>query len=132
MDMLSSHTLLKALKGESLHCSDTLMKKSISGTMNHNSKLDNTSLSKDSNENSNVLRVSVEKKVYPVTIDILYEVFSRAGKILKISMIEKKENFQALIQYANPVIATIAKLSLDGTHIYNGCCLLRIESSKLH
>ena len=39
--------------------------------------------------------------------------------------------FQALIQYPDVITAQAAKLSLDGQNIYNACCMLRIEYSKL-
>merc|ERR1719273_1375996 len=128
--ILSSYTLLKALQSESLEGVDAKNNKSHNGAMPYNSKFESPSMSKKAIRNA-ILRVTIENTVYPVTIDILYEVFSRAGKVLKISMIERKDIFQALIQYASPVIAEIAKLSLDGTHIYNGCCLLKIEDSNL-
>merc|ERR1719431_985228 len=57
-----------------------------------------------------VLRVIVEHMVYPVTLDV---------------------TFQALIQYPDVITAQAAKLSLDGQNIYNACCTLRIEYSKL-
>ena len=38
---------------------------------------------------------------------------------------------QALIQYPDVITAQAAKLSLDGQNIYNACCTLRIEYSKL-
>ena len=40
-------------------------------------------------------------------------------------------NPQALIQYPDVITAQAAKLSLDGQNIYNACCTLRIEYSKL-
>ncbi|MEJ1283112.1 hypothetical protein NN561_014079 [Cricetulus griseus] len=43
----------------------------------------------------------------------------------------KNNRFQVLLQYADPVSAQHAKLSLDDQNIYNACCLLRIDFSKL-
>ncbi|KAL1791594.1 polypyrimidine tract-binding protein 1 isoform X1, partial [Sigmodon hispidus] len=43
----------------------------------------------------------------------------------------KNNQFQTLLQYADPVSAQHAKLSLDGQNIYNACCTLRIDFSKL-
>lgn len=40
-------------------------------------------------------------------------------------------HLQALIQYPDVITAQAAKLSLDGQNIYNACCMLRIEYSKL-
>lgn len=38
---------------------------------------------------------------------------------------------QALIQYPDAQVAQHAKAVLDGQNIYNGCCTLRIDNSKL-
>ncbi|XP_063217009.1 polypyrimidine tract-binding protein 1 isoform X7 [Bacillus rossius redtenbacheri] len=78
-----------------------------------------------------VLRVIVEHMVYPVTLDVLCTIFTRYGKVLKIVTFTKNNTFQALIQYPDVVTAQAAKLSLDGQNIYNSCCTLRIEYSKL-
>uniref|UniRef100_T1J756 RRM domain-containing protein n=1 Tax=Strigamia maritima TaxID=126957 RepID=T1J756_STRMM len=78
-----------------------------------------------------VLRVIVEHMVYPVTLDILHQIFSRVGKLLKIVTFTKNNTFQALIQYPDVMSAQSAKLALDGQNIYNQCCTLRIEYSKL-
>jgi polypyrimidine tract-binding protein 2 len=75
--------------------------------------------------------VIVEHMVYPVTLDVIYQIFSRVGKVLKIVTFTKNNTFQVLIQYPDVITAQAAKLSLDGQNIYNGCCTLRIEYSKL-
>ncbi|XP_025193054.1 polypyrimidine tract-binding protein 2 isoform X1 [Melanaphis sacchari] len=99
-----------------------------------------------------VLRVIVEHMVFPISLDVLYEIFSRYGKVLKIVTFTKNNSFQVLIQYPDVVTAQSAKLSLDGQNlfhtghlfdlshlnnsldgqnIYTSCCKLRIEYSKL-
>ncbi|ELV09317.1 Polypyrimidine tract-binding protein 1, partial [Tupaia chinensis] len=80
---------------------------------------------------SPVLRVIVENLFYPVTLDVLHQIFSKFGTVLKIITFTKNNQFQALLQYADPVSAQHAKLSLDGQNIYNACCTLRIDFSKL-
>lgn len=78
-----------------------------------------------------VLRVIVETLLYPVSLDILYQIFQRFGKVLKIVTFTKNNSFQALIQYPDAATAQHAKQTLDGQNIYNGCCTLRIDNSKL-
>lgn len=78
-----------------------------------------------------VLRVIVESLLYPVSLDILYQIFQRFGKVLKIVTFTKNNSFQALIQYPDAATAQLAKQTLDGQNIYNGCCTLRIDNSKL-
>ncbi|XP_069818488.1 polypyrimidine tract-binding protein 1 isoform X4 [Dendropsophus ebraccatus] len=80
---------------------------------------------------SPVLRIIVENLFYPVTLDVLHQIFTKFGTVLKIITFTKNNQFQALLQYADPVSAQHAKLSLDGQNIYNACCTLRIDFSKL-
>ncbi|KAM3871539.1 polypyrimidine tract-binding protein 1-like [Diretmus argenteus] len=80
---------------------------------------------------SPVLRVIVENLFYPVTLDVLHQIFSKFGTVLKIITFTKNNQFQALVQYADGMTAQHAKLSLDSQNIYNACCTLRISFSKL-
>uniref|UniRef100_A0A8C7S679 Polypyrimidine tract-binding protein 1 n=1 Tax=Oncorhynchus mykiss TaxID=8022 RepID=A0A8C7S679_ONCMY len=80
---------------------------------------------------SPVLRVIVENLFYPVTLDVLHQIFSKLGTVLKIITFTKNNQFQALLQYSDGLTAQHAKLSLDGQNIYNACCTLRINFSKL-
>ncbi|KAM9587355.1 polypyrimidine tract-binding protein 3 isoform 2-T2 [Morphnus guianensis] len=78
-----------------------------------------------------VLWVIVENLLYPVTLDVLCQIFSKFGSVLKIITFTKNNVFQALIQYADPMNAYCAKMALDGQSIYTACCTLRIGFSKL-
>uniref|UniRef100_A0A2K6V260 RRM domain-containing protein n=1 Tax=Saimiri boliviensis boliviensis TaxID=39432 RepID=A0A2K6V260_SAIBB len=80
---------------------------------------------------SPVLRIIMENLFYLVTLDVLHQIFSKFGMVLKIITFAKNNQFQALQQYADPVSAQHAKLSLDGQNIYNACCTLHIDFSKL-
>uniref|UniRef100_W5KFU7 Polypyrimidine tract-binding protein 1 n=1 Tax=Astyanax mexicanus TaxID=7994 RepID=W5KFU7_ASTMX len=80
---------------------------------------------------SPVLRVIVENLFYPVTLDVLHQIFSKFGTVLKIITFTKNNQFQALVQYSDAVTAQHTRLSLDGQNIYNACCTLRISFSKL-
>uniref|UniRef100_A0A4W4ET71 Polypyrimidine tract-binding protein 1 n=1 Tax=Electrophorus electricus TaxID=8005 RepID=A0A4W4ET71_ELEEL len=84
-----------------------------------------------SGNQSPVLRVIVENLFYPVTLDVLHQIFSKFGTVLKIITFTKNSQFQALVQYSDAMTAQHAKLSLDGQNIYNACCTLRISFSKL-
>ncbi|NXE52388.1 PTBP3 protein, partial [Casuarius casuarius] len=78
-----------------------------------------------------VLRIVVENLFYPVTLEVLYQIFSKFGTVLKIITFTKNNQFQVLLQYADPVNAHYAKMALDGQNVYNACCTLRIDFSKL-
>uniref|UniRef100_A0A8C6CEE3 RRM domain-containing protein n=1 Tax=Moschus moschiferus TaxID=68415 RepID=A0A8C6CEE3_MOSMO len=68
---------------------------------------------------SPVLSIIVENLFYPVTLDVLHQIFSKFGTVLKIITFTKNNHAQH------------AKLSLDGQNIYNACCTLCIDFSKL-
>ncbi|NWT01260.1 PTBP3 protein, partial [Mionectes macconnelli] len=78
-----------------------------------------------------VLRIVVENVFWPITLEVLYQIFSKFGYVLKIVMFHKNNQFQALLQFADAMNAYYAKMSLDGQSIYSGCCTLRIDFSKL-
>ncbi|XP_014830907.1 PREDICTED: polypyrimidine tract-binding protein 3-like isoform X3 [Poecilia mexicana] len=80
---------------------------------------------------SAVLRIIVENLFYPVTLEVLQQIFSKFGSVLKIITFTRNNQFQALLQFSDAIHAQHAKASLDGQNIYNGCCTLRIDFSKL-
>ncbi|XP_077592698.1 polypyrimidine tract-binding protein 2-like isoform X2 [Stigmatopora nigra] len=80
---------------------------------------------------SPVLRIIIDNMYYPVTLDVLQQIFSKFGTVMKIITFTKNNQFQALLQFSEPVNAQQAKLALDGQNIYNACCTLRIDFSKL-
>uniref|UniRef100_A0ACB8F3D0 Uncharacterized protein n=1 Tax=Sphaerodactylus townsendi TaxID=933632 RepID=A0ACB8F3D0_9SAUR len=64
---------------------------------------------------SPVLRIIIDNMYYPVTLDVLHQIFSKFGAVLKIITFTKNNQFQALLQYGDPVNAQQAKL-VDLTH----------------
>ncbi|CAF3747380.1 unnamed protein product [Adineta steineri] len=79
-----------------------------------------------------VLRVVVNNMIYPVNVDTFYQIFSKFGVVLKIITFTKNDKFQGLIQMKDATTAQSVKLNLNGQNIYNGCCTLQIDFSKLH
>ncbi|NWS42163.1 PTBP3 protein, partial [Probosciger aterrimus] len=80
---------------------------------------------------SSVLLITVENLHYSVTIEVLYQIFSKFGSVLRIIIFTRNSQFKALLEYADPVSAYYAKMNLDGHSIYGMCCTLRIGFSKL-
>ncbi|KXJ24034.1 polypyrimidine tract-binding protein 1 [Exaiptasia diaphana] len=78
-----------------------------------------------------ILRIVIERMLYNISLDTLHQVFSKYGTVLKIVTFVKNNQFQALVQYSQSSEALAGKIHLDGQNIYNGCCTLRIEFSKL-
>ncbi|CAB1351955.1 unnamed protein product [Coregonus sp. 'balchen'] len=58
---------------------------------------------------SPVLRIIVENLFYPVSLEVLHQIFSKFGTVLKIITFTKNNQFQALLQYADPMNAHHAK-----------------------
>lgn len=81
--------------------------------------------------NTTVLKVIVTNIVYPVTIDVLQQVFHRCGEIQKIVTFVRNDQYHALIQYSNTKEAATAKSLFDHQNIYNGCNTLHVEFSKM-
>jgi len=77
-----------------------------------------------------IILVSILDCRVPVTLDHLYQVFSRVGVVLKIVLFYKFSVVKALVQFSN-VQSAIMALSLDGKQMFQGCCVLRISFSHL-
>ena len=57
-----------------------------------------------------VLRVIVEHMVYPVTLDVIYQIFSRVGKVMKIVTFTKNNTFQ--VRQLSYKVRQVDKLSV--------------------
>lgn len=78
-----------------------------------------------------VLRATILNMIYPVTLDVLQQIFSKFGPVLKIITFNKNDKFQVLIQMKDSNAGQNARISLNNQNIYNGCCTLQIDFSKL-
>lgn len=79
----------------------------------------------------NILHINVENMSYPVSMDTIANIFKKHGSIQKIVTFTKNNVFQALVEYGSSNAAKYARQVLHGKNIYNGCCQLQIEFSKL-
>ncbi|KAL9245681.1 hypothetical protein vseg_019305 [Gypsophila vaccaria] len=85
----------------------------------------------DTDEEPNrILLVSIHNVLYPMTVDVLNQVFSPYGFVEKIITFQKSAGFQALIQFQTRQSATSAMSALHGRNIYDGCCQLDIQYSN--
>ncbi|XP_070266576.1 retroelement silencing factor 1 isoform X2 [Myotis yumanensis] len=76
---------------------------------------------------SPVLRIILENLFHPFPLDMLHQIFSHFGKVLKIITFTQNNMFQALLQYAEPLSAVLAKVFLDSWNIFG--CTVRISFS---
>ncbi|KAL1554543.1 polypyrimidine tract-binding protein 3-like [Salvia divinorum] len=82
-------------------------------------------------EPNRILLVTIHHMLYPITVEVLHQVFSPHGYVEKIVTFQKSAGFQALIQYQSHQSAISARNSLQGRNIYDGCCQLDIQFSNL-
>lgn len=80
---------------------------------------------------NNIILATIFDPLYPITVDVLHQVFSKFGVILKIIVFQKPAGLQALIQFRDSKDAATAKIALDGQNIYSGCCTLKLQFSSL-
>eukprot|EP00741_Cyanophora_paradoxa_P012496 tig00020610_g12075.t1 len=78
-----------------------------------------------------ILLVTISNPLYPITVDVLNQVFSPYGSIEKIVIFQKSAGLQALVQYSVLQSAVEAKNRLQGQNIYAGSCTLHIQFSNL-
>ena len=78
-----------------------------------------------------VLRATIQNLMYPVTLDVLQQIFSKFGAVLKVITFNKNDKFQVLLQMKDAQCAQQARNNLNNQNIYNGCCTLHIDFSKL-
>lgn len=82
-------------------------------------------------EPNRILLVTIHHMLYPITADVLHQVFSPHGFVEKIVTFQKSAGFQALIQYQSLQSAVQARNNLQGRNIYDACCQLDIQYSNL-
>ncbi|MBA0647868.1 hypothetical protein Goklo_015678 [Gossypium klotzschianum] len=82
-------------------------------------------------EPNRILLVTIHHMLYPITVEVLHQVFSPHGFVEKIVTFQKSAGFQALIQYQGRQNAISARTSLQGRNIYDGCCQLDIQFSNI-
>uniref|UniRef100_A0A452Z733 RRM domain-containing protein n=1 Tax=Aegilops tauschii subsp. strangulata TaxID=200361 RepID=A0A452Z733_AEGTS len=95
---------------------------------------DQSSHSRNSDQESEpnrILLVTVHHVLYPISVEILHQVFKAYGYVEKIVKFQKSAGFQALIQYQSRHEAVEALAALHGRNIYDGCCQLDIQYSNL-
>lgn len=64
------------------------------GTTDSNNSVQNNTANQQAGGPNTVLRVIVESLLYPVTLDVLHQIFQRFGKVLKIVTFTKNNSFQ--------------------------------------
>ncbi|VDL61124.1 unnamed protein product [Hymenolepis diminuta] len=78
-----------------------------------------------------VLRILIEDIMdQQINHIIIYKIFHRFGKILRVIIFLKHDHYQGFIEFENHIQAFVAMLHLNRQNIYTGCCTLTVEFSK--
>ncbi|KAH9400797.1 hypothetical protein TYRP_002374, partial [Tyrophagus putrescentiae] len=84
---------------------------------------------RDDDRMNHILLLTVINPAYPITCDVIHQICSPSGKVLRI-VIFKKNGIQAMVEFDSTDSAKRAKHALNGCDIYSGCCTLRVEYAK--
>jgi heterogeneous nuclear ribonucleoprotein L len=83
----------------------------------------------ESERPSNVLILTIYNAQYSVNVDVIYQICSPHGNVLRIAMI-KRTMLQALVEFDSVESAKKTKHATNGADIYSGCCTLKVEFAK--
>ncbi|DAZ96588.1 TPA: hypothetical protein N0F65_011812, partial [Lagenidium giganteum] len=78
-----------------------------------------------------ILLVTVQNPTYPITTDLIFEIFSTYGTVQKVVIFVKPIGLQCLVQFETIEHAVEAKGALMGLSIFPDCCGLVINFSNL-
>jgi len=80
---------------------------------------------------NSILMVNIESLLAPITLENLYAVFKPFGTVLKIVTFMKTGNHKALVQMSSKEAAVKARNGLEGKDMFEGCCTLHLNFSRL-
>ena len=80
---------------------------------------------------NHILLVTVFNAKFAINVEVIYKVCSIIGKIKKIVCFERMNVSQAMVEFETLETASKARSSLHGCDIYNNCCTMKVEYSKM-
>lgn len=87
--------------------------------------------SRNEDKSNHVLLITVINPAYPITCDVIHQICSPNGKVLRI-VIFKKNGCQAMVEFDSVESAKRTRMALHGCDIYSGCCTLKVEFAKVN
>lgn len=95
-----------------------------------NSRYNHNSNNRNEDKSNHVLLITVINPAYPITCDVIHQICSPNGKVLRI-VIFKKNGCQAMVEFDSVESAKRTRMALHGCDIYSGCCTLKVEFAKV-
>jgi RNA recognition motif-containing protein len=86
----------------------------------------------DANPPNRIILLTVTNIMYPVTVDVLSQIFAKYGGMEKVIIFNRGNAIQALVQLRDIPTASTCRAQLDGQNIYAGCNSLKVQYSSLN
>jgi hnRNP-L/PTB/hephaestus splicing factor len=86
----------------------------------------------DANPPNRIILLTITNIMYPVTVDVLSQIFARYDGMEKVIIFNRGNAIQALVQLKDILTASTCRLQLDGQNIYSGCNSLKVQYSSLN
>ena len=85
----------------------------------------------DANPPNRIILLTVTNIMYPVTVDVISQIFAKYGGLEKVIIFNRGNAIQALVQLRDIATASTCRAQLDGQNIYAGCNSLKVQYSSL-
>lgn len=80
---------------------------------------------------NHILLITVLNPKMSINVEVIYKVCTIVGKVKKIICFERMNVSQAMVEFDTLEAASKARISLHGCDIYNNCCTMKVEYSKM-
>ena len=102
------------------------------GDSGHAFSLDQLLERSDEHLNPNrILLFTVFNNKFPINAEVIYKVCILVGTVRKIVCFERSSVVQAMVEFTTLETAVKARNTMHGCDIYNGCCTMKVEFSKM-
>lgn len=80
---------------------------------------------------NHIVLISITNVQYPINVEVVYKICAMAGSIRKIVTFERNNIVQAMVEFHTLESADKARASLHGCDVYDNCCTMKVEYSKM-
>jgi len=80
---------------------------------------------------NHIILITVKDAKYPINVEVIYKVAGIIGAVNRIVCFERGPIIQCMVEFDTLENASKARTSLHGCDIYNNCCTMKVEYSKM-